>query len=157
MKVSHIFIQLVAWVVGWYIFLFISPLWFFLSCWNFITGNAPSNLLSEEEEIKDVANPIQWGNSKYIQLKVRISLIHSSIKLFQSVALLWIVIIQISFYLSWCEISFTEHENILISDWIAIRFYISITNDKLSKQNFDYDKNSVFFPNPQPMFSQMKF
>jgi len=69
MKVSHIFIQLVAWVVGWYIFLFISPLWFFLSCWNFITGNAPSNLLSEEEEIKDVANPIQWGNSKYIQLK----------------------------------------------------------------------------------------
>jgi len=69
MKVSEITVQLIAWVLAWYLFLFISPIWFFLSCWNFITGNGKSNILTEEEELEDVSSPTRWGRSKYLQLK----------------------------------------------------------------------------------------
>jgi len=69
MQVPQIAIQLIAWVVGWYLFLFISPVWFVLTFWNFVTGNTRSSLLSEQEELEDVSSPMRWGTSRYIQLK----------------------------------------------------------------------------------------
>jgi len=70
MKLSQIAIQIVVWVLSWYLFLFISPLCLILWIWDRISGmSAYSNTIRESQDIEDDSESSRWGTSKYVQLQ----------------------------------------------------------------------------------------